>query len=159
MLLSRTVPFAGGRAPCQLFRKKGTCLSSHCIIVFLLHPNIYLPFSFLHLYLFCPCIFKLVFYFPSSTFASHSPSPNSLFPSQSQTPRGFEALSSHPPPMRHTQRGTSHIHTFESTSRFVTDTHKHQSLCLIPLSPITIPFPDVPRPMRESPPIPPKIIK
>lgn len=122
----------------------------HLLALFISPP---LPFLPLHL--------QTCLLFPLVHLLLHTPPvPIPYFPPNHRLPEDLRPSLVIHPPMRHTQRGTSHIHTFESTSRFGTDTHKHQSLCLIPLSPITIPFPDVPRPMRESPPIPPpKIIK
>lgn len=100
-----------------------TCLSSHCIIVnFSCARPLICPFH--PSSSMSPIPSSSSSFSPSSISTSHSPSPNSPFPSQSQTPQGFEALSTHALPMRHT-------HILSKTCAPVhTHTHKHRQLHL-----------------------------
>lgn len=94
--------------------EKCTCLSSHRIIVsFSCARAVICPFHSSSSTF--PIPSSSFFFSPSSTSTSHSPSPNSPFPSQSQTPRGFEALSTHPLPMRRTHI-LKHTHTQAQTA-------------------------------------------
>lgn len=97
---------------------------------------------------------------PSSISTSHSPSPNSPFPSQSQTPQGFEALSTHPLPMRHTHiscQKLARAYTHTSTDSFIL-AHTNTNLSASSLYPASPSISQMcPHPMRKAP-LHPKII-
>lgn len=138
--------------------EKCTCLLSHRIIAsFRCTPALICPFCS------SSSTFSLSYHPPARLFLPppplhHTPRvPIPHFPPNHRLPRGFEALSSRPPPMRHTYKSLSltDIHTHIHTHSFI-HAHTNTNLpasSLYPPSPFLSQMWPVP---RENPPCAPK---